>query len=79
MNVKKTRTMVISRKVEVPKVNISVNNKVLDQVSEFTYLGQNVYKDGKYDIKIRRRLGMARTHFTRMKKSLHQIITVYVY
>ena len=41
MNVKKTKTMVISCKAEIPRVSITVNN-ILEQVKEFTYLGQNI-------------------------------------
>ena len=36
MNVKKTKTMVISRKAEIPRVSITVNNNILEQVKEFT-------------------------------------------
>ena len=68
MNVKKTKTMVISRKVDIPRVNISVNNTVLEQVSEFRYLGQNLYEDGKNHEEIRRRIGMAKTKFNQMRK-----------
>ena len=67
MNVKKTKTMVISRKAEIPRVSITVNN-ILEQVKEFTYLGQNLYEDGKNSGEVRRRIGMAKTKFTQMRK-----------
>ena len=35
--------MVISRKAEIPRVSITVKNNLLEQVKEFTYLGQNLY------------------------------------
>ena len=68
MNVKKTKTMVISRKAEIPRVSITVNNNILEQVKEFTYLGQNLYEDGKNSGEVRRRIGMAKTKFTQMRK-----------
>ena len=70
MNVKKTKTMVISRKAEIPRVSITVNNNIyLEQVKEFTYfIGQNMYADGKNSGEVRRRIGMAKTKFTQMRK-----------
>ena len=70
MNVKKTKTMVISRKAEIPRVNITVNKNILEQVKEFTYLGQNLYEGGKNSGEVRRRIGMAKTKFTQMRKVL---------
>ena len=64
INVKKTKTMVISRKAEIPRVSITVNNNLLEQVKEFTYLGQNLCADGKNGGEVRRRIGMAKTKFT---------------
>ena len=68
MNIKKTKTMVISRKAEIPQVNIAVNNNILEQVKQFTYLGLNLYEDGKNSGEVRRRIGMAKTKFTQMHK-----------
>ena len=72
MNVKKTKTMVISRKAEIPRVSITVNNNILEQVKEFTYLGQNLYEDGKNSGEVRRRIGMAKTNLPKCARSLHQ-------
>ena len=60
--------MVISRKAEIPQVSITVNNSILEQVKQFTYLGQNLYEDGKNSGEVRRRIGMAKTKFTQMHK-----------
>ena len=68
MNVKKTKTMVISRKAEIPRGSITVNNNILEQVKKFTYLGQNMYADGKNSGEVRRRIGIAKTKFTQMRK-----------
>ena len=40
MNIKKTETMVISRDLENPKVDIKVDGTTLEQVETFKYLGQ---------------------------------------
>ena len=40
MNIKDTKTMVISRKVETPKVNITLDGQPVEQVERFVYLGQ---------------------------------------
>ena len=49
MNIKKTKTMVISRKVEIPKVNITLDGKPIEQVERFVYLGQLITENGKCD------------------------------
>ena len=46
MNVKKTKTMVISRNKNI-QANINVDGKYLDQVKQFKYLGQTITKKGK--------------------------------
>ena len=69
MNVKKDQnTVVISRKAEIPRVSITVNNNLLEQVREFNYLGQNLCADGKNSGEVRRRIGMAKTKFTQVRK-----------
>ena len=45
-NVKKTKTMVVSRQSNV-RVNIRVNCPILEQVHRFKYLGQWISDDGK--------------------------------
>ena len=60
--------MVISRKAEIPQVSITVNNSILEQVKQFTYLGQNLYEDGKNSGEVRKISGMAKTKFSQMRK-----------
>ena len=50
MNVKKTKTMVISRNNNL-KANITINNEELEQVEEFKYLGQTIAADAKTEKK----------------------------
>ena len=70
MNVKKTKTMIISKKAVVPRVNIELDGQVLEQVSCFTYLGQTISEDGKCDEEIKRRIGQARSAFNTMRDVL---------
>ena len=70
MNVKKTKTMIISKKAVVPRVNIELDGQVLEQVSCFTYLGQTITEDGKCDEEIKRRIGQARSAFNTMRDVL---------
>ena len=60
MNVKKTKTMIISKKA-VPRVNIKLDGQVVGHVSCFTYLGQTITEDKKCNEEIKRRIGQARS------------------
>ena len=67
MNIKKTKTMVISQKVETSKVNITLDGQPVEQVERFVYLGQLITENGKCDEEIRRRIDIARTAFIKMR------------
>ena len=67
MNIKKTKTMVISQKVETPKVNITLDGQPVEQVERFVYLGQLLTENRKCDEEIRRRIKIARTAFIKMR------------
>ena len=45
INVKKTKTMVISKTGNIP-CSIAVNNIALEQVSQYEYLGSWITEDG---------------------------------
>ena len=62
--------MVISRKKPAPKISISVEGKPIQQVDRMVYLGYVVTEDGKCDTEIERRIGIARTAFESMAKTL---------
>ena len=49
MNVKKTKTVIKSRKPENKFIHIIVNNEVLQQVEKFIYLGTEINQDAKSD------------------------------
>ena len=67
MNVVKTKAMVISKQIQAPKVNIMMQGRSIEQVSEMVYLGSLLTDNGKCEKKIRWRIGMARTAFTKLK------------
>ena len=70
MNVVKTKAMVISNQIQAPKVNIMIQGRSIEQVSEMVYLGSLLTDNGKCEKEIRRRIGMARTAFTKLKTVL---------
>ena len=55
MNVKKTKTMVISRDIGT-RANISIDNEELEQVGEFKYLGQTITAGAKTEKEIKLRM-----------------------
>ena len=60
INKKKTQTMVITKEEEVPKVNIKIDGKSLEQVHKFTYLGQQITEDGRSEEEIKRRIAISK-------------------
>ena len=70
MNVKKTKTMVISRKPEDRNLEIKVDNEVLEQVETFKYLGTQIKADGRTDTEIKNRISIAKSKFSSMSKLL---------
>ena len=70
MNIIKTKSMVISTKKPVPNISISVEGKPIQQVDKMVYLGYMATEDGKCDIEIKRRIGIARAAFESMAKIL---------
>ena len=45
MNVKKTKTMLLSKHPEGKKLEIKVNDSILEQVDNCTYLGTKIMKE----------------------------------
>ena len=70
MNVKKTKTMIISRDPEGKKVDIKVDNKTIQQVEKFIYLGTLILEEIKTDKEIERRKNIAKEKFSSMAKIL---------
>ena len=70
MNAKKTKSMIITKKVDKPSININIDGVQIEQVTSFPYLGQNITEDGKCDNEIKRRIGIAKTTFSKLSKVL---------
>ena len=77
MNVKKTKTMLVSRDHEKNRrmgthrsVCIRVNGQILEQAQKFKYLGQWITEDGRCDLKVKTRIEMARSAFVKLKDVL---------
>ena len=70
MNVKKTKTMIISRDPEGKKVDINLDNETLQQVEKFIYLGTLILEEIKTDKEIERRKNIAKEKFSSMAKIL---------
>jgi len=60
--VKKTKTMVISKTENIP-CSIAVNNIALEQASQYEYLGSWITEDGKCEMDIKTKIGMAKDAF----------------
>ena len=60
VNVDQTKTMLVSRRDVRPHVKIHIDGQLIEQVSRFTYLGQLITEDGKYEEEIKHRIGQAR-------------------
>ena len=54
----------------IPTCQIKVHRKPLEQVNSFVYLGSVFTSDGRCEKEVKRRIGIAQTAFTSMKKVL---------
>ena len=69
INVKKTKTMVVS-KSGIETVNIVVDGQRVEQVERFKYLGSFISKDGRCITGVKARIAMAKEAFSRRKELL---------
>ncbi|GFR91494.1 endonuclease-reverse transcriptase [Elysia marginata] len=70
INIRKTKTMVISREKVIPQIDIKIDGERVEHVANFTYLGHWITEDGRSDQEVKRRIGMAKNTFSRMSKQL---------
>ena len=70
MNVKKTKTMLISRKPEGKKIEIKVDNEMLQQVNKYIYLGTEISEEAKSEQEIEKRKNIAKEKFSKMASIL---------
>ena len=66
INVKKTKTMVVSRHSEM-KVNISIDGQRLEQVNSFRCIGALISEDGRFIQDVKGRIGMGKEAFNRRR------------
>src|SRR6218665_2197513 len=66
INVEKTKTMTIGKQQKT--VEIKIEGKTLEQVTEFIYLGRVITEDGRCTKDIKRRIGLASAMFGTMNK-----------
>ena len=67
MNVKKTKTVVFSKYDNVPKIRITIDDKLVEQVQ---YLGVLVTEDGRSEKELVRRITLAKKKFSEMSQLL---------
>ena len=70
MNIKKTKVMAITKDAKETKINVQIDRKDVEQVQSFTYLGQLITDDGRSECEIRRRIGVAKTAFSKKHRLL---------
>ena len=62
--------MIITKKEEKPKIKTTIDGTDIEQVTHFTYLGQEMTEDGRCETEIKRRIGIAKSTFSKMNKIL---------
>ena len=89
MNVKKTKTMVVTKQDENIQANIKIENETLEQVDSFKYLGQTITPDGRNENEIKIKIAIAKNRFQQMYQVLtsrkisiklrHRLLVCYVF
>src|SRR3984885_9688321 len=71
INTRKTKIMKISREANGEKnMKITINGEVIEQVTEFCYLGSLISEDAKCHKEIKKRIAMGKEAFTKRKELL---------
>ena len=70
LNITKSYTMVFSKSSSIPTFHIKVHGNPLEQVNSFIYHGSVFTSDGRCEKELKRRIEIAKTAFTSMKKVL---------
>lgn len=69
INVKKRKVIVVSKESRVPIVKIQLDNKAIDQVHQYKYLGSILMSGSRCSVEIRHRTAMAKRAFIQKKNS----------
>jgi hypothetical protein len=67
INIKKTEVLLQPNPARDDKADIMVDGHKLNSVSEFTYLGSTVTKDGRIDAELQKRMAKASASFGRLR------------
>ncbi|XP_037794114.1 uncharacterized protein LOC119589587 [Penaeus monodon] len=70
INCKKTECLVVSKKTRRPDCRLYIGKDTIKQVSKFNYLGSIIAENGKCEDEIKRRIGMAKDAFQKLRKVL---------
>lgn len=63
INVKKSKYMRMSKKEHRRLTNIDVNGQVFEEVAKYKYLGSEITNDGRCQVEINKRIGIAKNAF----------------
>ena len=70
INAQKTKVMVFSRSHPKPQALITIDGRSVEQVQTFIYLGQMISDDGRSIKEVKRRIGIAKNTFNKMRSIL---------
>ena len=75
LNDKKTKVMIIEKKPQT-RIKIVVNDKQLEQVKDYRYLGTNISEDGRCIKEVKTRIALAKTAFWKHKELLKSNVSM---
>src|SRR5580693_5892141 len=70
INIKKTKTMLVSKSNIGGTVSIVIDGLLVEQVNKFQYLGSMMTEDGRCTTEVKRRIAMAKDAFSKRKELL---------
>jgi hypothetical protein len=70
INVKKTKTLLVSKQKTGGKVDITIYDQKVEQVTKFKYLGALISEDGRCESEVKVRIGMGKDAFSKRKELL---------
>src|SRR5579863_383393 len=72
INIKKTKTMLVSKSNIGGTVSIVIDGQLVEQVNKFQYLGSMMTEDWRCTTEVKRRIAMAKDAFSKRKELLSQ-------
>src|SRR5580693_9332110 len=70
INIRKTKTMLVSKSNIGGTVSIVINGQLVEQVNKFQYLGSMMTEGGRCTTEVKRRIAMAKDAFSKRKELL---------